>query len=209
MSMSEQFTTTFVPKKPVIQPPASRGASISRPAGLLTTISLFLFFLTAIMAGGIYFWQQFQTGNLDQLQKSVASIEETFEPQFITQLQKLDRQLIHAHTVLKNHTVVSPIFSLLETSTLPQVRFTRFEMTHEEGNDTLVKMSGEADGYTFIAQQSDVLSKNTFIKDMIFSNFVLTERGKISFDVSFSVRPEFVDFERAPLLTSVTNSSPL
>jgi hypothetical protein len=207
--MSEQFTTTFVPKKPITPTLTSGGTQVSRPAGLLTSISTLLFFITLLIAGGVYFWQQFQAGNLVKLQESVATIEKTFEPQLITQLQTLDKQLNNANTVLKNHTVVSPVFSLLETSTLPQVRFTRFDMVNEEGKDAVVKMSGEADGYTFIAQQSDVLSKNTFIKDMIFSNFVLTQRGKISFDVSFSVRSEFTDFERAPLTTSVNQASSL
>lgn len=207
--MSEQFTTTFVPKKPITQAVAPGSTPVSRPAGLLTSISTLLFFITLLIAGGVYFWQQFQAGNLVKLQESVATIEKTFEPQLITQLQTLDKQLNNANTVLKNHTVVSPVFSLLETSTLPQVRFTRFDMVNEEAKDAVVKMSGEADGYTFIAQQSDVLSKNTFIKDMIFSNFVLTQRGKISFDVSFSVRPEFTDFERAPLTTSVNQASSL
>ena len=60
-------------------------------------------------------------------------------------------------------------------------------------------MSGEGDSYQSIAQQSDVLGSNTFLKNVLFSNFFLTQKGKISFDLSYGVSPDFVDFEKAPL----------
>jgi len=207
--MSDQFTTTFVPKKPITQQPEEGKKSISRPVGFLSTIVTILFFCTLLIAGGTYFWKQLQKGKMVRLQESVAAVEKTLEPQLITELQMLDKQLDNGNLVLKNHTVVSPVFSLLETSTLPQVRFTRFEMLFDEAKGPVVKMSGEADGYRYIAQQSDVLSTHTFIRDMIFSNFTLTAAGRVSFDVSFGVRPEFVDFEKAPLTTSVTDTSSL
>lgn len=205
--MNETFTTTFVPKKPITPVTSSSGkAPVSRPVGFLSTISAILFFITIALGAGVYFWKQYQQTRVAQLAESVATIEKTFEPQLITELQSLDRQLKNANILLSGHTVASPIFGILETSTLPQVRFTRFDMTQEESKEVKVTMSGEADSYTFIAQQADILSKNTFIRNMIFSNFVLNQRGKITFDVTFGVRPEFVDFGRAPLGTTSASS---
>lgn len=206
--MSDQFTTTFVPKKPMMPAVSASGNAVSRPVGLLTSLSTLFFFITLALAAGVYFWGQFQAKKNIQLEESLTRVEKTFEPQLITQLQKLDKQLKNGNLILNNHTVVSPVFAVLESSVIPQVRFTRFDFGIDEATKTAsVKMSGEADGYAFIAQQSEILSKNTSIRNMIFSNFVLTQRGKISFDVSFTVLPEFIDFKRAPLFT--TSSAPV
>ena len=66
-------------------------------------------------------------------------------------------------------------------------------------------MSGVADGYQSIAEQSDVFGANTYLTDVIFSNFALTQSGQVSFDLSFGVQPQFLNFETAPL---VGNGSP-
>ncbi len=61
-----------------------------------------------------------------------------------------------------------------------------------------IKMSGIADGYQSIAQQADVLGSSTYLKNVIFSNFFLTQQGKVSFDLSFGVAPQFLNFQTAP-----------
>lgn len=193
-----QFTTTFIPKKPVTQATVAN-APVSRPAGLFTTLVTLAFFLTILIAGGVYIWELSEKQKVAFLAESITKIEKEFETESVVKLQTLDKQLRNGSTLVKNHTVLSPVFSILESSTLPQVRFTKFDALFEDGKPLQIKMSGEADGYRSIAQQSDVFATNTFMKDAIFSNFALTQKGKISFDLSFGVKPELVDFEKAPL----------
>ncbi len=195
---NNQFTTTFIPKKPMVAA-ATEDAPVSRPVGLLSSISLILFIITIIIAGGVYAWQGYETSNEALLASSVTKVESAFEPQLITQLQTLDKQLKNANLIVENHTVVSPIFDLLESSTLKQVQFNKFDLETDATGATEVKMSGVSDGYRSIAQQSDVLGSSTFLKDAIFSNFFLNPQGKVSFDVSFGVSPSFLNFSTAPL----------
>ncbi len=197
------FSTTFIPKKPLAAPEPTGTKPVSRPVGLLSSLSTLLFFATILIAGGVYFWKSYETKNVAVLAESISKVEKTFEPQLVTQLQTLDRQLKNGGTLVKNHTVISPIFDLLESSTLKQVKFTKFSVAFDDIKGVQVKMSGEADGYRSIAQQSDVFGANNYLKDSIFSNFFLTPKGKISFDLSFGVKPDFVDFEKAPL-TGIT-----
>jgi hypothetical protein len=194
-----QFTTTFIPKKPLTEVSAGGAPVVSRPVGLFSTIVTILFFLTVAIGGGMYFWKSYETKNVAVLGESVAKVEKAFEPQLITQLQSLDKQLKNGSTLVKNHIVVSPIFDMLELGTIKQIRFTKLDISRDEVKGVLIKMSGESDGYESIAQQSNVLGANTYLKDAIFSNFFLTSKGKVSFDLSFGVKPDFVDFEKAPL----------
>lgn len=198
--MENQFTTTFIPKKPMVPEASGSGsAPVSRPVGILSSLSLVLFFITAATAIGVYLWQQYETKNLATLSASVQNVQKEFEPQLITQLQGLDKQLRNANTLVKNHTVTSPIFDLLESSTLKQVQFGKFDYSADEKSGIQVKMSGVADGYQSIAQQADVLGSSTFLKNVIFSNFFLNLQGKVSFDLSFGLTPEFLNFQTAPL----------
>lgn len=194
-----QFTTTFIPKKPLAEVAPRSSGPVSRPVGFLSSISLVVFFITALLAGGVYFLKGYQEKNLAVLNESIKKIEKTFEPELVTELQALDRQLKNGSILVKNHTVVSPIFDLLESATLKSVKFTKFDVVFDDVKGVQVKMSGEADGYRSIAQQSDVFGANSYLKDAIFSNFFLNPKGQVSFDLSFGVRPDFVDFEKAPL----------
>lgn len=194
-----QFTTTFIPKKPLAEVTPRSSGPVSRPVGFLSSISLVVFFITALLAGGVYFLKGYQEKNLAVLNESIKKIEKTFEPELVTELQALDRQLKNGSILVKNHTVVSPIFDLLESATLKSVKFTKFDVVFDDVKGVQVKMSGEADGYRSIAQQSDVFGANSYLKDAIFSNFFLNPKGQVSFDLSFGVRPDFVDFEKAPL----------
>lgn len=199
-----QFTTTFIPKKPMVQEVAT-GAPVSRPVGILSSVSLILFIITILMGGGVYFWETYTIKNVAVLENSVKTVEKEFEPQLITQLQALDKQLKNANVLIKNHAVVSPIFDLLESSTLKQVQFSKFDLVSEDTKGYSVKMSGVADGYRSIAQQADVLGASSYIKNAIFSNFFLNQQGRVTFDVTFGVTPEFLNFQTAPLV-SVQNT---
>jgi hypothetical protein len=203
--MENQFTTTFIPKKPLAQETVS-SAPISRPVGLFSTLVTLLFFISLIIAGGVYFFEKYEMNNVAVLAESVKKIEKGFEPQLISELQSLDKQLRNGNLVLKNHVVVSPIFDMLESSAIKQVRFTKFDLVFDDVKGVLVKMSGESDGYPSIAQQSDVLGSNSSLKDTIFSNFFLNQKGRVSFDVAFGVRPDLVDFEKAPLINVQTTA---
>lgn len=196
--MENQFTTTFIPKKPMVTEAASGSAPVSRPVGFLSSISLILFFITIAIGGGVYFWKQYETKQVDLLAKSVQTVQKDFEPQLITELQLLDKQLRNANTLLKNHNIASPLFDLLESSTLKQVQFSKFEYVMDDTKGAQIKMSGIADGYQSIAQQADVLGSSTYLKNVIFSNFFLTQQGKVSFDLSFGVAPQFLNFQTAP-----------
>ncbi|MDB4984606.1 MAG: hypothetical protein JWM20_785 [Patescibacteria group bacterium] len=198
--MDNQLTTTFIPKKPLGDAAPQMGsAPVSRPVGLLSTISVILFFVTIAIAVGVYFLKAYETSQVATLSASITAVEKTFEPQLITKLQSLDKQLKNANGLLASHTVISPIFDMLEASTLKQVRFNKFDVAFDDVKGVQIKMSGEGDSYQSIAQQSDVLGSNTFLKDVLFSNFFLTQKGKVSFDLSYGVRPDFTDFEKAPL----------
>jgi hypothetical protein len=101
----------------------------------------------------------------------------------------LDRRLNATVSILDEHIAVSPIFSLIEKSTLSTVQFTKFdyEMPSDATGDVKVTLTGIAPGYEAIALQNDAYASEKTIKNPKFSNLELDQRGRITFDVEFYV----------------------
>jgi hypothetical protein len=82
-------------------------------------------------------------------------------------------------------------------------------------------MSGESDGYRSIALQSQALSQNANLGDTIFSNFTVTPKGRVSFDVAFTIPKGDLSFAKnidnspiqavvsTDMTTSLDDSNPL
>ena len=122
--------------------------------------------------------------------------EERFDSNLVEEMQKLDRRINSARDVLSSHVVISPIFKALEEYTLRSISFTKFTYAFDPISQRVnVEMSGKATGYDAIALQSDALATNRYIKDPVFSNLNLDDKGKITFDLTFYVDPTFINFE--------------
>lgn len=204
--MEQDFQTSFIPKKPMIE---ERAVS-SRPIGLFTVLSIFIFVTVLLGTGGLYFYNSILNKNIKEMEVSLSSAKNRFEPSKIVQLQVLDKRLKASTEILSQHIAVSPIFQALQNLTMKTIRFTKFSYSMgTEKNTKLidVKMSGLAVGYRSVALQADLFSQSKFFIDPVFSNLSLDNSGNVVFDLEFSVDPTFVDYEKM-ILTNNNQASP-
>src|SRR5574343_240887 len=190
--MEPTFQTTFIPKKP-----AQPVVKTTKPSGSTTFFGVIatLVFVVSLSAYGIlYFYKKQIQSSISTTTQSLERQSENFDSNIVIELDDINRRLQSAELLLKNHTVVTPLFKSLEEITLKTVRFTNFtfQMPTPESKDVIVKMSGVAQDYDAIALQSDMFSKNRFLKDPVFSNLVPDAKGFISFELAFSVDPSFL-----------------
>ena len=198
--MEPNFQTSFIPKKPMIE----KRNTPSRPMGLLTILSIFIFFALVLASVGLYFYKGVLEKNISSMNDELTLAKNSFEPAKITQLQVLDKRLRASDAILANHITVSPIFEALQALTMKNVRYTKF--SYAFGDKTIdVKMSGQAIGYRSVALQSDLLNTNKNLIDPVFSNLTLDDKGNVLFDLGFSVSPSFVNYKQT-LLTESGNS---
>ena len=198
--MEPNFQTSFIPKKPMIE----KRAAPSRPASLLTIISIFIFFTVVLASGGLYFYKGIMEKNIQNMNGQLTLAKNSFEPSKITQLQVLDKRLRASNTLLSGHITVSPIFEALQSLTMKTVRYSKFTYSFGDDGKIDVKMSGQAVGYRSIALQSDLLTTNKDLIDPVFSNLSLDDKGNVLFDLDFSVDPSFVNYKQT-LLTEASN----
>ncbi|MFZ2149831.1 MAG: hypothetical protein WAV15_01580 [Minisyncoccia bacterium] len=192
--MEQNFQTSFIPKKPIIK---ERDTS-SRPVSLLLIISLLLLFTVLLASGGLYFYKGIAAKRIAKMENDLTLAQNRFEPSKISELQVLDKRLRASSEILANHISITPIFELLEKTTMKTVGFTRFTYTLEDDQDSVVsvQMSGVAVGYRSIALQSDIFAQNKNMIDPIFSNLTLDNDGNVVFDLDFSVDSNFVNYKQ-------------
>jgi hypothetical protein len=204
--MEQNFQTSFIPKKPMIE----ERAVASRPIGIFTIISIAIFFTVIIATGALYFYDGILRKNITQMENDLNLAQGRFEPSKIVQLQVLDKRLIASNEILSKHIVVSPIFQALQSITMKTVSYTKFSYSFDDSSSSnpkiMVKMNGTAVGYTAIALQSDLFAGNKNLIDPIFSNLLLDDKGNVTFTLDFSVDSDFVNYKKT-LGTMSGNSS--
>ncbi len=186
--MEQEFRTTFIPKKPIAAPQStSQKVTYSKPVGIVFTVSLIVLIISAALGGGVYFYKNYLIEQVSGLDSSLQKLQQNIDPKVIKEFTVVDKRLKNSETLVNQHTVLSPLFTVLRTATLPEIRYTKLDMSFNETHDLQVTLSGESDGYRSIALQSQALARTTNLKNTIFSNFVVTPKGRVSFDVTFTI----------------------
>lgn len=193
--MEQNFQTSFMPKKPMIED----RAVASRPVGLLAVLAIFIFFATLLATGGLYFYKGVMQKRLTTMQDQLNLAKNQFEPSKILQMQVLDKRLRASTEILDKHISVTPVFKILEALTMKTVRYTKFTYTLGDNKDSKIifKLNGQAVGYRSIALQSDLFTEHNEIIDPVFSDLSLDDKGNVLFVLTFSVDPSFIDYGQA------------
>ena len=192
--MEQNFQTSFIPKKPMIE----ERTVASRPISFLTVVSVVIFFTVIIATGALYFYDKVLAKNITKMENDLNLAKNRFEPSKIIQLQVLDKRLRASSEILSKHIAISPIFEALQSFTLKTVSYTKFSYDFDDSKNAKikVKMNGVAVGYRSVAFQSDLFAKNKYLIDPVFSNLLLDDKGNVLFDLEFSVDPTFVDYKK-------------
>jgi len=200
--MEQNFQTSFIPKRPIVE----EQIVSSKPVSFLTIFSVCVFFTMVLTTGGLYFYEKILTKNITQMESDLSLAKNRFEPTKIVQLQTLDKRLNASTEILSKHIAVSPIFEALQKITMKTIAYTKFGYTLDDtkSKKVIVQMSGIAMGYRSIALQSDLFSENKYIVDPIFSNLTLNDEGEVLFDLEFLVDSDFVDYKKTLETTEET-----
>jgi len=198
--MEQNFQTSFIPKKPMIE----ERAVGSQPVSFLTVICFAIFFTLVIASGALFFYKGILANDIVKMENDLNLAQNRFEPSKIVQLQDLNKRLNASSEILSKHIAISPIFKALQSITMKNVSYTKFdyEFSGDVNAKIMVKMSGIAVGYRSVALQSDLFAKNRYFIDPIFSNLMLDDKGNVIFDLEFSVDPNFVDYKKTLQTTS-------
>jgi hypothetical protein len=193
--------TSFIPKRPVASEPVVEHSS-HRSVGLLSLITIIIVLGTALSYGALYLYKGSLTSQKGTLDTSINDAQNEIGSEFVSDMKRLNDRIDGVKELIKNHVVVTPIFDALQSTTLRSVQYKTFGYTLV--TDTLtraqtvaVSITGTAKSYSTIALQSDAFSKNSLIKNPVFSNLSVNDRtNTVDFKLAFDVSIDDLSFEK-------------
>lgn len=190
--MDTKFQTSFIPKK-AIKPEVTRARSESVSVFML--IAIILFILSLAVAGGVFAYKKVLIGRIDKMNIQLSQAKNSFEPESIKKWGRLSQRIESTRKVLASHTVVSPVFSLLENATLASVKFDSFSYELKDNGVSSLFMTGKANTFGSVALQSDVFGQEPFIKNPVFSDLNPDQNGAILFKFNSTLDGALVSYK--------------
>lgn len=183
--MENRLQTSFMPKRPVVGGPGEPLRKKS-PPNLLMIIGVLIFILTIAAFGGLYWYEGVLVKSNEAKRLQIEEAIRNFEPELTKKLTVLKTRIDSGKQLLSNHIAFSSVLGLLESNTAVTVRFTEMNFSVTSDASTReqkmsIALKGEAQGYSSVAFQSDLFAKNENIRNPIFSDLNLNEKGLVGF----------------------------
>ncbi len=116
----------------------------------------------------------------------------------IQPILRMDQKMKLAGNLLNDHIAVTGLFSLLEQSTLENLRFTDFSFSYLSKDKIALSMKGQAHTFESVANQASAFASSTIIgsnfKNGIFSDIALDQNGNITFSFLTSLNPSLISY---------------
>ena len=189
--MDPRFQTSFIPKKPIV---ANTGRS-SAPINLFSLLSTIIFIAALALSGGVFFYKNLVTKEIAQNKATLERAKGAFDPELIQKIIRLDNRIETSKQLLSSHLAVTPIFDFISSITLKTVRFKDFNFAYLAPDKIQVSMRGQAQSYSSVALQSDVLSSQKLLKNTIVSDMALEAAGTVGFNVSTIIDPSLLSYQ--------------
>jgi len=189
--MDPQVSTSFIPKKPLVE--NRRGSS----SGFIFLIALLVFIGSVVAAGAAFLYGTYLESALAAKIRSLETAQGAFESAgAIETLIRLDRRLIEGKKLLSEHIAPSAIFYFLSAQTLERVRFTSFDYQLQKDGTAKIELKGITDDFPTIALQSDQFGASKVLRNIIFSDIAVEATGGVSFSLSATVEPELLLYSK-------------
>lgn len=126
---------------------------------------------------------------------SLERAKEAFDPGLIEELSRLNSRIEASDDIISSHLLLTPLFKLIEESTLKNVRFSQFDFLVRDSGNIELFMTGQALDYATVVLQSDLFGQSKFLKNQVFSNINLDSFGNVGFLFKAEVDPGLVLFK--------------
>jgi len=191
MAQQQFGTTSFIPKKPTTPVAQRRRGTV---INIFFLIALVIFLGATAVSVGVFLYQKVITQNIAEKGNQLVEARAAFEPALIEDLATMDNRIKAAQGVLNRHLALSAFFKLLERSTLKSVQFDNFNYTAVPDGHISIGMKGRGQSFSSVALQSDIFGKDPFIRNPLFSNLDIDERGNVVFSFSAALDPVLISY---------------
>ena len=199
-AMDANTGTSFIPHD--AGTPARSRRSGGGLADVILMLAILAFAASAALAVGVFLYHQFLSTQANADLAKLASAEKQFQPELVDQLERLDKRMHSASSLLSKHLAPSAFFTILDAVTAKTISYSTLSFLV---SDTVkLDMDGVARSVNSVAFQADLLSKEPSFESPIFSNLDRQKDG-VHFHLSTLINPDSINFEA---LTGSVSSVP-
>lgn len=193
--MDNTAKISFIPKKPLVR----KDFSERKPISLLFTLSFSIFLITSAVYGGMYFYAQALTKEIETQKTELKDIRSRFDLTIIDKAKDLQSRIASARELVDRHLALSPFFDFLATGTLRSVGYDTFQYAQKEGK-LEVSLTGKAPSYASLALQRDGFKLETGEKehflDFSMNGYKLDQDGNVSFMLKATLNPSLFLYKK-------------
>jgi hypothetical protein len=195
--MDTKFQTSFIPKRPVLASEQSSAVG-SRPINLISVIATFIFVVSLLAVGGEYAYKQYLTKKIASMDQELRDARATVQDDLINQFIRLDNRIQSAESLLQGHIATSLLFSALQNETVKNVQFSDLLYQTDSDGTVTVFMRGVSTSYNALALQANIYHQNKYIRNPLFSDLNLDEKGNVNFTFKATILPGLIAQKNAP-----------
>jgi len=202
MENDKDIQSSFIPKQALTKESPARRRELP---GLFTLLSLVILISAIVFFGGTYYYKLSVQSDVDKVTQSLEvrrrnlSVQESLMPQ----IERLDKQLKRAVSLLDGHNTLSMVFRFLERRTLQSIRYNSFSQQGETLN-----IRGTAANYEGIALQSNIFAKEQVAKDFVFSDLNTTSSdNRVGFNLQIEFSPLLFSYKAELAATQTANAA--
>lgn len=152
-------------------------------------ISLVLFLASLVFFGGLFLYHRSLANNQTDWEKQIETQEADLRPDLLSQLIELSNEMTATKGLLASHTFASNVFSFLEQTTLPKVRYTTFGFSTAA---LKIDVSAVAASYQTVADQIQILEAHPQVTKVEFGGLARSGEGLVSFRLTIIVKPSLL-----------------
>jgi len=154
--------TSFIPKSGVKTVQRTKG---TRRIYVLAYISYIVFFSTLFSVIGVYVYGAIVSRDLSSLREQLVAEKQRFSIEDIENIEQLHNRLAAAEELLNNSSAPSRIFDDVEAIVASNIYFSGMHYKHLPNNQFQVNLIGQADNFTEIISQRNLLGNSSLLKD--------------------------------------------
>jgi hypothetical protein len=142
--------------------------------------------------GGLFAYKNYLTGKIAAMDEQLTAAQTAIKDDLINQFIRLDTRLRSGQELLQGHVATSLLFATLQNQTVKNIQFADMTYLTDSAGVITVYMRGIAQSYNTLALQASIFDQNKYIKNALFSDINLNEKGDVVFTFKATISSELV-----------------
>ena len=192
--MEHTFETSFIPKQPLLKSEGGMGRRES--VSLALVLALVVFFVTAAVAVGAYFYKLEVDKRVLALAEELQNAEKNLSIDEIAIYKHINERMIMAKGLINEHNAFSAVLNFAEDGVADNVGLTGLSFVDNSQGDTVINLTAEAPGYGEVYFQAESWRKmKPLVRSVRVDMLQLSpETGVVTFGVTVVIDPTQITY---------------